>query len=84
MIEYILGVIVLAVAILIFSGAGKSHTGGPRRMSKESTDQIMMYKSDSVDVVADSYYPGIRGSVGPFPVGKKEERKKTETHQPRR
>ena len=84
MIEYILALIVLAVVILIFSGVGKSRTEGPRRISEESKGQIMMYKSDSIDVVADSYYPGIRGSVGPFPVGKKEERKKTETYQPRR
>ncbi|MBE0525908.1 MAG: hypothetical protein IH631_03135 [Candidatus Thorarchaeota archaeon] len=81
MIEYILALVVLAVAILIFSGVGKPRTGGPRRISK---GQTMVYKSDSIDVVADSYHPGIRGSVGPFPIGKKEERKKTETHQPRR
>jgi hypothetical protein len=29
--------------------------------------------------VNESYSPGMRGAVGPFPIGKRKERKKTET-----
>jgi hypothetical protein len=80
MIEYILALIVFSAAILIALSLGKPRNRGTRHISD---DRTMVYKSDSNDVVAESYYPGIRGSVGPFPVGKREERKKTETYQNR-
>jgi hypothetical protein len=81
MIEYILALIILAGVILLVFGFAKPRSRGTRHVSDDHT---MVYKSDSNDVVADSYYPGIRGSVGPFPVGKREERKKTETYQNQR
>jgi len=80
MIEYILAVIVLAIVILLVSGMGKPRTRGPRT----SDGQTMLYSHDSRDIAAEVYVPAIRDSAAPFPLSKREERKKTETHQPRR
>lgn len=44
----------------------------------------MLYSHDSRDKVAEVYYPAIRDSTALFPLSKREERKKTESHQPRR
>jgi len=80
MIEYILTLIVLAAVALIVTSYTMRRSEGAQHISR---DQTMVYKSDSNDVVAESYHPGIRGSVGPLPVGKKKERKKTETFENR-
>lgn len=80
MIEYILALIVLAAIALIVTSYTMKRSEGSQHIPK---GQTMVYKSDSNDVVAESYYPGIRGSVGPFPVGKRKERKKTETFENR-
>ncbi len=48
-----------------------------------NANETMIYKSETTDAVAESYSPGIRGSVGPFPIGKRRERKKTETFENR-
>jgi hypothetical protein len=80
MIEYILALVILVAIILIVAGLEQPRRGSLRKLSN---DHSMVYKSDSNDPVAESYYPGIRGSVGPFPIGKREERKKTETYQNR-
>ena len=76
MIEYVLPLIAFAAIILFIVIFWRQPSEDARRTSE---GQTMVYKSDSTDVVAESYYPGIRGSVGPFPIGKREERKKTET-----
>jgi hypothetical protein len=80
MIEYILAVVVLAVVLLLLLGPGKSRRGDSR-ISKGST---MLYSHDSRDKVAEVYVPAFRDSAAPFPRSKREEREKTETHQPRR
>lgn len=80
MIEFVSALVIVVVVILLFVGVRKPRLEGPRQISPEQT---MVFKSDSTDVVSESYYPGIRGSVGPFPIGTREERKKTETFQSR-
>ncbi|MHA1137879.1 MAG: hypothetical protein ACTSSE_15475 [Candidatus Thorarchaeota archaeon] len=80
MIEYILAVVVLAVIVILVSSLGKPRPRGPRR----SEGQTMLYSHDSRDKVAEVYVPAFRDSAAPFPRSKREERKKTETHQPRR
>ena len=80
MIEYVFALVVLAAVVLLFVGTRKQRSGSFRQVSE---GQTMVYKHGYTDVVAESYYPAIIGSVGPFPMGKKEEREKTETFQNR-
>lgn len=77
----IIALFILAVAIIIYASADRRTIGA----SEKPVGQTMLYSHDSHDEVAGVYYPGIRGSsTGPFPIGKREERKKTETFQNRR
>lgn len=76
----IFALVVLAAVILLNVVFRKQQSGEFQSISKSQT---MVCKSDSTDVFAESYHPGIRGSVGPFPMGKRTERKKTETFENR-
>ncbi|MHA1862733.1 MAG: hypothetical protein ACTSWA_03110 [Candidatus Thorarchaeota archaeon] len=84
MIEYILALIVLAVVILFLSGLGKPR----RRSSGISKDYshdprgVYSHGRDSAD--GEVYFPTRKDSTSVFPMNKRKERKKTETHQPRR
>ena len=76
----ILGFFILAIAIIIYTGSDRRTT----KASEKPVGQTMLYSHDSHDEAAGVYYPGIRGSsTVPFPIGKREERKKTDTFQSR-
>jgi hypothetical protein len=72
----ILAFFILAVAIVLYYGSGRTGI----HPSEKPQGQTMLYSHDSTDEAAKVYYPGIRGSsTVPFPIGKREEREKTET-----
>jgi len=76
----ILAFFIFAVAIIIYAGSDRRTS----RASEKPEGLTMLYSHDSHDEAAGVYYPGIRGSsTVPFPIGKREERKKTETFQNR-
>ena len=76
----ILGFFILAVAIIIYAGSDRRTS----RASEKPMGPTVLYSHDSQDEAAGVYYPGIRGSATvPFPIGKREEREKTETYQNR-
>ena len=83
MIEYILALIVLAVVILFLSGLGTD-----RRRSRiprdHSQDYQGVYSHGSKSVDTEVHFPVRKDSTSVFPMNKRKERKKTETHQPRR
>ena len=83
MIEYILAVIVLAIVILLVSGMGKPRNSGPR-IRGDSSEYHGIYSHDSKSPDADVYFPVLKDFSSIMPMNKREERKKTETHQPRR
>jgi len=49
--------------------------------STKPQERTMLFAHDSTDTVAEAYYPAIRAVSMPFPIGKKKERRKTETFQ---
>ena len=63
----------IPLIVLIFIRGRKSR--GPPKPAK----QTMLYAPSSTDIAAEAYHPSIRDSRMPFPLGKKEEREKTET-----
>lgn len=65
--------IVLPVIVLIACRGRDSQ--GPRKPGK----RIMLYAPGSDDVAGEAYHPGRKDGTMPFPLGKKKERKKTET-----
>lgn len=65
--------VVLPLILLIFVKGRDS--GDPRTPDKLT----MLYAPGSIDVAGESYHPARRGGAMPFPLGKKKERKKTET-----
>lgn len=67
--------VVIPLIVLIFMRGRDSE--GPRKPEK----QIMLYAPGSIDVAGEAYHPAQRVGAMPFPVGKKKERKKTETFQ---
>jgi hypothetical protein len=70
MLEYIIAAafVILMVSVIILFGV--------RRSEARSQSSV------PPNVYDESYFPGMRGSTaGPFPVGKRTERKKTETFQ---
>lgn len=67
------GVISLIV-LITFKGRNSQ---GPRK----PTTQIMFFAPGSVDMVAEVSFPTRWGSTSLFPLGKRKERKKTETFQ---
>ncbi|MFW9807090.1 MAG: hypothetical protein ACFFFK_10220 [Candidatus Thorarchaeota archaeon] len=44
-----------------------------------SEKRTMLYAPGSEDVAGEAYFPGRKDGAMPFPVGKRQERKKTET-----
>ena len=74
-----LGIILLTIFVgiplilLIFIKGRKSER--PPKPSK----QIMLYAPSSTDIAAEVYHSPRKDSTMPFPLGKKEEREKTET-----
>jgi hypothetical protein len=74
-----LGIVILAIfvvfpLILLIVFRGRKSQGPPRL-----TKQTMLYAPGSTDIAAEAYHSSIRNMTMPFPLGKKEERKKTET-----
>ena len=65
--------VVLPMMVLIFMKGRDS--GGPRRPDK----RVMLYSPGSADIAAEAYHSPRKDSTMPFPLGKKKERKKTET-----
>lgn len=61
----------LAVLILI---KGRKSRGPPKPVK-----QTMLYAPGSTDIAAEVYHSPRKDSTMPFPLGKKEEREKTET-----
>jgi hypothetical protein len=84
MIEYILAVIILAVVILLISGIGKPRRRGPRTSKSYSDDHRGVYSHGTHSADAEVHFPVRKDSTSVFPMNKRKERKKTETHQPRR
>ncbi|MCK5265583.1 MAG: hypothetical protein KAR03_08245 [Candidatus Thorarchaeota archaeon] len=84
MIEYILALVVLAAAILLLSGLGKPRKRGPRTSTSYSDDYHGVYSHSSKSPDAEVHFPVRKDSTSVFPMNKRKERKKTETHQPRR
>ena len=52
---------------------------GTRSTLPHKQERTMLYAPGSTDVAAEAYHPGLKDGALPFPVRKKEERKKTET-----
>ncbi|KXH70524.1 MAG: hypothetical protein AM326_04290 [Candidatus Thorarchaeota archaeon SMTZ-45] len=52
---------------------------GTRSTLPRKQEHIMLYSPGSRDIGGEAYYPGEKDGAMPFPVGKKKERKKTET-----
>ena len=65
--------VVIPLIVLIFIRGRKSQ--GPPKPAK----QTMLYSPGSTDIAAEAYHSSIRDFTMPFPLGKKKERKKTET-----
>jgi hypothetical protein len=84
MIEYILAVIVVMAIIIIISGLGKPHKRGPRTSKDYLHDPRSVYSHGSDSPDGEVYFPTRKDSTSVFPMNKRRERKKTETHQPRR
>ena len=74
-----LGIVLLAIfvgiplIVLIFTRGRKSQ--GPPKPAR----QTMLYAPGSADIAAEVYHSPRKDSTMPFPLGKKEEREKTET-----
>jgi hypothetical protein len=65
--------VVIPLILLIFIKGRDSQ--GPRRSGR----QTMLYAPGSTDIAAEAYHSPRKDSTMPFPLGKKEKRKKTET-----
>jgi len=50
-----------------------------RKEKKHTGSYDRVHVTEPPNPVNESYYPAMKGAVGPFPVGKRKERKKTET-----
>jgi len=84
MIEYILALVVLAAVILLLYGSRKPRRRGPRTYKDYPHDPRGVYSHGSNSPDAEVYFPTRKDSTSVFPMNKRKERKKTETHQPRR
>ena len=82
MIEYILAVVLLGIIILILSGVGSDRRRG-RILRDHSDDYQGVYSHGPKSVDTEVHFPVLKDFSGVFPMRKREERKKTETHQPR-
>lgn len=74
-----LGITVLIICVLlplvILLVTKDRRSQGPRKTSK----QTMLYAPGSTDIAAEAYHSPRKDSTMPFPLGKKQKRKKTET-----
>ncbi len=70
----VLSVLVVIPMIVLFFMRGRDSEG-----SRKPEKPTMLYAPGSIDVAGEAYHPAQRVGAMPFPVGKKKERKKTET-----
>lgn len=84
MIEYVLVIVVLAVIIVLAFGTGKPRRKGPPTSKSYSDDYHGVYSHSSKSIDSEAHFPVRKDSTSIFPMNKRKERKKTETHQPRR
>jgi len=72
-----LGIIIGLIFIggILISLIPKRRGGSPPKSEKP----VMLYAPGSEDVAGESYFPARKDGSMPFPVGKREEREKTET-----
>ncbi len=82
MIEYIAAIVVLAVVIILLSVSRKPRRRGPRAYRDYPHDPRGVYSHGSNSADAEVYFPTRKDSTSVFPMNKRKERKKTETHQP--
>jgi hypothetical protein len=70
----LLSIIIVVPLVVIFFPKRRESNRPPTR------DKLtMLYAPSSTDEAGEAYWPARRGGAMPFPVGKKKERKKTET-----
>ena len=84
MIEYILAVFVLAIVVLLVFSSGSSRNRGSNISKHHRSDYHGVYSHDSKSPDSDVYFPVLKDFSSIMPMNKREERKKTETYQPRR
>ncbi len=70
----LLGILVIIPVILLIVFRGRKSQSPPKPQNR-----VMLYKPGSEDVAGGAYHPALKAVAMPFPVGKKKERKKTET-----
>jgi hypothetical protein len=70
----VLAICVVFPLVIIFATKDR-RSQGPRKPMK----QTMLYAPGSTDIAAEAYHSPRKDSTMPFPLGKKEKRKKTET-----
>jgi hypothetical protein len=83
MIQYILAMVILATTVILFFGLGKPHKRGPSTPKDYSHDYHGVYSHDSQSPDAEIYFPVLKDFSTFMPMNKREERKKTQTHQNR-
>lgn len=75
-----LGLFVIAIALLgplIILAFHANRRGG--RESLQQRQHTMLYAPGDADIAAEAYHPARKDGAMPFPLGKKKERKRTET-----
>jgi hypothetical protein len=73
--EIILLSIIIVVSLIVILLPKQRRSNRPPTRDKLT----MLYAPGSADIAGESYHPARIGGAMPFPVGKKKERKKTET-----
>lgn len=84
MIEYLLALLVLAAAILFFFDRGEPRRRGSHASKDYPHDPRGVYSHGSSSADTEVHFPVRKDSTSVFPMNKRKERKKTDTHQPRR
>ena len=85
MLEYILAAFILVIVfLLLLSGRENSRTRGSSKYNRGSSKYHGVYSHDSQSPDSDVYFPVLKDFSSIMPMNKREERKKTETYQPRR
>jgi hypothetical protein len=73
----------IIVLLMIISGLLLVVLSPKKRTSSTSStkpkERTMLLAHNSTDIVSESYLPAIKDMSMPFPIGKRKERKKTET-----
>lgn len=82
MIEYILALIGLAIVIILLSGL-RTDRKKPQISRDHSQDYQGVYSHGPKSVDTEVHFPVLKDFSSIFPMSKRTERKKTETHQPR-